>query len=149
MSKIFDLDKFWAYCITGTLAFLEPLAVLMLWFFIFIAVDMITGISASVKERKIIESNKLRKTIYKLFMYCTVIVLVHGIDIEMISMIDLNLAKISSAIICGIELYSILENCYRITGNRVFKVLTQSVLKKVENEIGVDLKEESLQKEKK
>lgn len=141
MSKVFDIDKFWAYCITGTLAFLEPLGVLMLWFFIFVAVDMITGISASIKERRIIESNKLRKTIYKLFMYCTVIVLVHGIDVEMISMIDLNLAKISSAIICGIELYSILENCYRITGNRVFKVLTQFTLKKIEDNTGINLKE--------
>ena len=149
MGKVFDLDKFWAYCITGTMAFLEPLGVLMLWFFIFIAVDMITGISASIKERKIIESNKLRKTVYKLFMYCTVIVLVHGIDVEMITMIDLNLAKISSAIICGIELYSILENCYRITGNNVFRILTRFVLKKVEDGAGVDLKEEGLQEEKK
>ncbi len=140
MGKVFDIDKFWAYCITGTMAFLEPLGVLMLWFFIFIAVDMITGISASVKERKIIESNKLRKTIYKLFMYCTVIVLVHGIDVEMITMIDLNLAKISSAIICGIELYSILENCYRITGNNVFRVLTRFTLKKIEDNTGVNIK---------
>lgn len=149
MGKVFDLDKFWAYCITGTMAFLEPLGVLMLWFFIFIAVDMITGISASIKERKIIESNKLRKTVYKLFMYCTVIVLVHGIDVEMITMIDLNLAKISSAIICGIELYSILENCYRITGNNVFRILTRFVLKKVEGGAGVDLKEEGLQEKEK
>lgn len=141
MNKVFDIDKIWAYCITGTMAFFEPLWVLMLWFFIFVGVDMITGISASVKERQIIESNKLRKTIYKLFMYCTVIVLVHAIDKEMISMIDLNLAKICSAIICGIELYSILENCYRITGNRVFKVLTQFTLKKIEDETGVNLKE--------
>lgn len=147
MSKIFDIDKIWAYCITGTMAFFEPLCVLMLWFFIFVGVDMITGISAAVKERQIIESNKLRKTIYKLFMYCTVIMLVHAIDTEMITLVNLGLARICSAIICGIELYSVLENCYRITGNRVFKILTQSVLKKVENEIGVDLKKESLQKE--
>lgn len=141
MNKVFDIDKIWAYCITGTMAFFEPLWVLMLWFFIFVGVDMITGISASVKERQIIESNKLRKTIYKLFMYCTVIVLVHAIDKEMISMIDLNLAKICSAIICGIELYSILENCYRITGNTVFKILTQFTLKRIEDETGVNLKE--------
>lgn len=141
MNKVFDIDKIWAYCITGTMAFFEPLWVLMLWFFIFVGVDMITGISAAVKERQIIESNKLRKTIYKLFMYCTVIVLVHAIDTEMITLVDLGLARICSAIICGIELYSILENCYRITGNTVFKVLTQATLKKIENETGFNLKE--------
>ena len=140
MNKVFDIDKIWAYCITGTMAFFEPLWVLMLWFFIFVAVDMVTGISAAVKERQIIESNKLRKTIYKLFMYCTVIVLVHAIDKEMITLVDLGLARICSAIICGIELYSILENCYRITGNRVFKVLTQFTLKKIEDNTGVNIK---------
>lgn len=102
---------------------------------------MITGISAAIKERQIIESNKLRKTVYKFLMYCTVIVLVHAIDTEMIVLVNLGLARICSAIICGIELYSILENCYRITGNRVFKVLTQSVLKKIENETGANLEE--------
>lgn len=141
MNKIFDIDKIWAYCITGTIAFFEPLWVLMLWFFIFVAVDMITGISAAIKERQIIESNKLRKTIYKLFMYCTVIVLVHAIDTEMITVVNLGLARICSAIVCGIELYSILENCYRITGNRVFKILTQFTLKKIENETGINLQE--------
>lgn len=141
MNKVFDIDKIWAYCITGTMAFFEPLWVLMLWFFIFVGVDMITGISAAVKERQIIESNKLRKTIYKLFMYCTVIVLVHAIDTEMITLVNLGLARICSAIICGIELYSILENCYRITGNTVFKILTQFTLKKIEDETGVNLQE--------
>lgn len=141
MNKIFDIDKIWAYCITGTLSFFEPLWVLMLCFFVFVGVDMITGISAAIKERQIIESNKLRKTVYKFLMYCTVIVLVHSIDTEMIILVNLGLARICSAIICGIELYSILENCYRITGNTVFKILTQFALKKIEDETGVNLKE--------
>lgn len=141
MSKIFDIDKIWAYCITGTLAFFEPLAVLMLWFFIFVACDMVTGVSASIKERKIITSNKLSRTIKKLVMYCTVIILVHAIDKDMLTIVDLGLARICSAIICGIELYSILENCYRLTGNRVFKILTRFTLKKIEDETGVNLEE--------
>lgn len=139
MNKIFDIDKIWAYCITGTLSFFEPLWVLMLWFFIFVMCDMITGISASIKERKIITSNKLSRTIRKLVMYSMAIVLVHGIDAEMITVVNLGLASICAAIICGIELYSILENCYRITGNDVFRILTQFTLKKIENETGVEL----------
>lgn len=149
MDKVLDIDKIWAYCIMGTVSFFEPLWVLLLWFFIFVLCDMITGISASIKERQIITSNNLQKTIRKLSMYSMCIVLVHSIDCYMITVVDLGLAKICSTIICGIELYSILENCYRITGNRVFKLLTQFVLKKVENEAGVYLKEEGLQKEKK
>lgn len=142
MSKVFDFNKILAYSITSILGFLEPLWVLMLWFFIFIACDFITGISAAVKERQIITSKKLSLTIKKMLMYCMVVVLVHAIDKDMLVFIDLSLARICATIICGIELYSILENCYRLTGNQVFKILTQSVLKKVENEVGVDLKKE-------
>ena len=139
MSKIFDLDKIWAYCISGTIAFFEPLWVLMLWFFIFVGCDFITGISASIKERKIITSNKLSRTVKKLLMYCMVIVLVHAIDKDMLTVVNLGLARICATIICGIELYSILENCYRLTGNRVFKVLTRFTLKKIEDNTGINL----------
>ena len=140
MSKIFDIHKIWAYSITSILAFLEPLWVLMLWFFIFIASDFVTGISASIKERKIITSNKMSRTVKKLLMYSMVIVLVHAIDKDMLVFVDLGLAKICATIICGIELYSILENCYRLTGNQVFKVLTQFTLKKLEDNTGAKLK---------
>ncbi len=142
MEKILDGHKIWSYSITCTLGFLEPLWVLMLWFFIFVVCDTITGVSASIKEGKIITSHKLQKTIKKLVMYCMAIVLTHSIDMYMITLMDIGLAKICASIICGIELYSIFENCYRITGNRVFKVLTQFTIKKIESEIGVDMKGE-------
>ena len=142
MDKVLDIDKIWAYIIASTISFFEPLWCLFLWFFIFIACDFVTGISAAIKERQIITSNGLSRTIKKLLMYTMVIVLVHAIDKDMLVVVDLGLAKICATIICGIELYSILENCYRLTGNRVFKILTQFVLKKVENEAGVYLKEE-------
>lgn len=142
MEKVFDIHKIWAYAITGTLAFLEPLWVLMLWFLIFVSCDAITGISASIKERQIITSNKLQKTIKKLVMYCMAIVLTHAIDMYMLTIFEIGLAKICATIICGIELYSIFENCYRLTGNRVFKILTQATLKKIEDNTGVNLKGE-------
>lgn len=146
MEKVFDLDKVWAYTVMGTIAFFEPLWVLMLWFLVFVACDTITGICASIKERQIISSNKLRKTIVKLMMYSMTIVLCHAIDKSMITIVDIGLAKMVAAIICGIELYSILENCYRITGNKVFKVLTQSTLKKIKEKTGIDVEEDNLKK---
>ena len=142
MEKVFDAHKIWSYVIVATLGFMEPLWVLILWFLIFVACDTITGISASIKERKIITSNQLRKTIRKLMMYAMTIVLCHAIDVYMVTFVDVGLAKLVSTIICGIELYSILENCYRITGSRIFKVLTQFTLKKIEDHTGVDMKGE-------
>ncbi|MBO4294716.1 MAG: phage holin family protein [Alphaproteobacteria bacterium] len=139
MNKVFDADKIWAYLIVSSIGFLEPLGVLMIWFLIFVACDMVTGITASVKERQIITSHGLQRTVVKFLMYAMTIVLLNAIDVYMLVVAHLGLAKIGATIICGIELYSILENCYRITGNKVFKVLTQFTLKKIEDSTGVDI----------
>lgn len=136
---MFDIDKIWSYIIVGVVGFFQPLWVLMLWFLIFVACDAITGVSASIKERKIITSNGLYKTIQKIVMYSMAIFLLQAIDRDMITIVDLGLARIGATIICGIELYSILENCYRLTGNIVFKVLTQFTIKKIEHNTGVNI----------
>ena len=146
MSKVFDLDKIWAYLIVGSVGFFEPLGVLMLWFLIFVACDMVTGITASVKERKIITSHGMQRTVVKFLMYSMTIILLHAIDSYMLIISNLGLAKIGATIICGIELYSILENCYRITGNIVFKALTQFTLKGIEKHTGVKVKKNSKEK---
>ena len=142
MEKIFDIHKVWAYTIMSVVSFLEPLWVLILWFFIFIACDFITGISASIKERQLITSNKMSRSIKKLLMYSMAIVLVHAIDKDMLTFVDLGLAKICATIICGIELYSIFENCYRLTGNEVFRLLTRFTMKKIEDNTGINLDKE-------
>lgn len=135
--KFLDLDKVWAYSISATIAFLEPINVLFLWLIIFIMVDFISGIYASLVEGKIITSRKLQNTVGKFVMYATALFLLHGIDVYMLPFIDLYLARIGCTLICGIELYSVFENCYRITGNPVFKILTQTTLRKIEQHTGV------------
>ena len=144
--KALDLDKIWSYALVSVLGFFEPLWVLMLWFLIFIVVDFITGVYASLVEGKLITSNKMQKTVIKFIMYSTAIFLLHGIDVYMISFTKLYLARIGATLICGIELYSIFENCYRVTGNVVFKILTQFTLKKIEQQIGVEIDDKVVKK---
>ena len=86
-------------------------------------------------------SHKLQKTVTKFLLYSTSVFLLEGIDHYMITFADLGLAKMGCTIICGIEFYSNLENCYRITGNRVFKVLTRFTLKKIEDTTGVKIED--------
>lgn len=137
--KYLDLDRFWSYALAGILSFLEPINVLILWILIFIAVDLIMGVWASIKESKIITSAGLARTIQKFLMYALTVILLHGIDTYMLTFIDCCLAKIGCTLICGIELYSVFENCYRITGNEVFKILTQFTVKKIEDNTGVKI----------
>lgn len=141
MMKLLDVNKIWSYAFASLLGFFEPLWVLILWFFIFIMVDFITGIYASMIEGKIITSHKMRKTVGKFISYATAIILLHGIDSYMLPFDSLFLARIGATIICGIELHSIFENLYRATGNDVFRVLTQFSAKKLEQHTGVDANE--------
>ena len=135
--KVLDLDKIWAYVAASIIGFISPIGVLFLWLLIFIAVDMVCGIYASLVEGEMITSNRLQRTVLKFVMYATAVFLLHGIDVYMVTFLDLNLARIGCTLICGIELYSIFENCYRVTGNPVFKILTQFTLNKIEENTGV------------
>ena len=149
MHKILDIDKVWAYLITALMGFFEPLEILILWMLIFIISDMITGIHASWTEGKPIQSWKLQKTVHKFLLYTMTIILLEGLDKYLFDLMDLHLANIGATIICGIELYSILENCYRVTGNVVFRILTQFTLKKIGDETGVELDNKHFQKARK
>jgi len=137
--KYFDIDRLWAYVTACVISFFEPINTLILWVLIFILVDMITGICAAYKEGQIITSHGLQRTIVKFLMYSISVILLQGIDAYMLTFVNCYLAKIGCTIICGIELYSIFENCYRITGNDVFKVLTQFTCKKIKQETGVEI----------
>lgn len=138
--KYLDLNRFWSYVCASVIGFLEPIYVLVLWLLIFIVVDLITGVHASIVERKIITSHGLQRTVIKFLMYSVSVILLHGLDTYMMTFMECGLAKIGCTLICGIELYSIFENCYRITKNPVFKVLTQFTLGKIEDKTGVKIK---------
>lgn len=125
----------------SVIGFFEPINALILWVLIFIIVDMGTGIWASLKEGKIITSHGLQRTVVKFVLYSVSVILLQGIDAYMLTFADCYLAKIGCTIICGIELYSVFENCYRITDNDAFKILTQFTLKKIKENTGVDINE--------
>lgn len=146
--KFLDIHRIWSYLIASILGFFEPIGVLILWSLIFILADMATGIYAAFCKGDLITSHKMQRTIVKFIMYSSSIMLLEGLDVYLIIFADLNLARIGATIICGIELYSIFENCYKATGNVVFKVLTQTVRKKVKSDLGIETDEDDLQNKK-
>ena len=143
MLKILDVHKIWSYLIASIIGFFEPIGVLILWMLIFIMSDMATGIYAAFCKGDKITSHKMQRTVVKFLMYTSSIMLLEGLDIYMITFADLQLARIGATIICGIELYSIFENCYRATGNVVFKVLTQFTSKKIKAVTDTDIGEKN------
>ena len=141
--KFLDIHRFWSYLIASLIGFLEPIGVLILWCLIFILADMVTGIYAAFCKGDLITSHKMQRTVVKFLMYSSSIMLLEGLDVYLITFADLQLARIGATIICGIELYSIFENCYRATGNIVFKALTQFVRTKTKEVTDTDIGEKN------
>ncbi len=110
---------------------------------VFVIADLITGVAAAKKRGEILRSRKLKRTVDKITWYALAIVLCHVLDGGILTFVDLHLAAFAAAIICGVELYSVLENAYSITGNRVFWLLTQFTTKKIEGATGVDIEKKA------
>ena len=140
--KYFELDRFWSYVIGALIGFFEPIYVTILWMLIFILADMATGIYGAYCKNEKITSHKMQRTVVKFLMYGCTIILLEGFDKYFVTLVDCGLATIGATIICGIELYSIFENCYKATGNIVFKVLTTFTREKIENKIGVKIEDD-------
>ena len=70
-----------------------------------------------------------------------------AIETHILDFMTLNLAKIFTGFICGVEFWSFLENAAEITDYSVFRGLKKLMKKKVENAIGCDLEEGKPNKE--
>ena len=138
--KVCDINKIWAYMICSLYSFFEPVSALLFWLFIFVFTDLITGVIVSIKKGIYVTSEGLRRTVVKLTCYLLAVTLTNGIGVYMLNWLDMT--KFMTALLCGVELYSIFENLYAITGHRSFKILTQFTIKTLEDKTGVRIDEE-------
>lgn len=134
------MEKFCLSIITGIAAVFAPIQALILWTAVFVIADLVTGIIAAKKRGEMLSSGKLRKTVDKLVWYSLAITLAFGLDERVLVFAPMFLANGMAGICCGNELYSIFENAYCITGNRVFYILTQFTDKKLYESTGVKTK---------
>lgn len=123
----------------GFTGFFLPLPLLVFWMFMFVIVDMVTGMLAAKSRGELLSSKKMKKTISKLICYMTVVLLARGINVHILPMVELYACYIVTGIICFVEMFSILENMYCITGNQVFRLLTQWSKKKMKETTGISV----------
>lgn len=81
---------------------------------------MVLGVSASLKEGYKITSRSLRRTVAKILVYETTIILAHIIEAYML---DYPITKAATGLIGIIEGKSCLENLYRLTKVDVLKII--------------------------
>lgn len=124
----------------AVVSFLAPIETFIVWMLIFVMIDLVSGVWAAKTRHEKLESKKLGATLNKMVWYFTAILMAQALDVKIIPYIDLHLASLTTAIICGFNLYSVLENAYTITGNQVFWALTQFTNKKIKQVTEVDVK---------
>jgi phage-related holin len=135
-----SLKSFLIKLLMLVIAYFTPIAEMILVMLIFLLLDTISGIWASLKTGQKLESHKLRKTVYKIIWY-TIAVMLSWMMEKTFTLTWTNLASLVCGFITFVELKSIFENITRITNEPVFlKILKIIKRKSTEaiNEIGED-----------
>lgn len=108
-----------------------------------VVADFVTGCWAARKNGEMWSSNKFRNSISKCGAYLFVIICARVFESMLPVYVEqAEIARLFSAFIVGVEFYSVLENFYKATGNRVFYLLTQITSKKLKDFTGQDPKGE-------
>ena len=128
-------------------AMLSPLYPMLACAVVFILIDFATGLWAGrVRARRAgqrwkVDNIKAWRTAFKIWFTMVGIVMAGAIETHILDFMTLNLAKIFTGFICGVEFWSFLENAAEITDYSVFRGLKKLMKKKVEDAIGCDLEE--------
>jgi phage-related holin len=135
------LFRYFSGIATALTALLCPIAPLIIATSVFILIDFITGVIASRAEARRagrewwFESRKAWRTVLKLGFVLTSIVLISVIDSHILGFMNLNLANIFTGFVCGVELWSFLENATTISDSPLFSWLGRWVKRRVKKEV--------------
>ena len=128
--------------ILGLAALFSPIKSVVICALIFIAVDFVTGVLASRCEARqrgekwFFSSHEAWLTIRKAGFVLLTITMSWLIESCILNFITLNITRIIAGAICGVEMWSFLENASVLSDAKIFEWLRIYVKRKVEKEIG-------------
>lgn len=135
------LFKYISAVIASLCGLLCPIAPLVTTAILFVVVDFVTGIIAScvVARREgrpwWFESRKAWRTVAKAGFVAIAIVMMWIIDHHLLEFMHLNLANLFTGFVCGVELWSFLENAQTISGSSLFEWMGRWVGRRVGEEV--------------
>ena len=136
------LSKYVSGIVAALIALLCPITPLIITATFFVAIDFLTGILASYVAAKNsghkwrLESRKAWRTVYKLCFIVTGIVMTWLVDSLVLGFMELNLANLFTGFVCGVELWSFVENAATISQSKLFKWLSRWIKSKLRREVG-------------
>jgi phage-related holin len=136
------LSKYVSGIVAALIALLCPITPLIITATFFVTIDFLTGILASYVAAKNsgqkwrLESRKAWRTVYKLCFIVTGIVMTWLVDSLVLGFMELNLANLFTGFVCGVELWSFVENAATISQSKLFKWLSRWIKSKLRREVG-------------
>ena len=126
----------------GLTALFAPIKPVVLCALAFILVDFVTGVLASRCEAKkrsekwYFSSREAWRTIRKAGFVLLTIAMSWLIEYCILDFVTLHITRIIAGAICGVEMWSFLENASVLSDGKLFRWLRNYVRRKVEKEIG-------------
>ncbi len=134
------LYRYISAMVLSLFALFAPINSLVWCVVIFISIDFVSGVCASrakargESRRWYFESEAAWRTLYKLGFTIIAIAMAWLIDSCIIDFVDLRLAKLFTGFVCGVELWSFLENAAYFSDAPYFEWMRQYVKRRVEKE---------------
>lgn len=135
------LFKYVCGALAAIVAAFCPIAPLVTSALVFIAIDFVTGVIASrVKAKREgepwrLESRKAWRTVAKAGFVAVAIVMTWMIDHNILEFMHLNIANIFTGFVCGVELWSFIENASTISGSSLFDWLSRWFKRRIGKEV--------------
>jgi phage-related holin len=136
------LFRYFSAIVASFCSLLFPIAPLIAVATFFVVVDFITGVVASraIARREgrewWFESRKAWRTILKAGFVAIAIVMMWVIDCYVLEFMHLNIAKLFTGFVCGVEMWSFLENAATISRSPLFEWMSRWVKRRVGREVG-------------
>ncbi|MFI3259651.1 MAG: phage holin family protein [Rikenellaceae bacterium] len=123
------------------LAIFTPITPLILCVTLFIGIDFVSGVWASRQTAHsagkawFFESEQAWRTLYKLGFTLIAIAMAWLIDSCIITFVEIRLARLFTGFVCGVELWSFLENAAQFSDAPYFDWMRKYLRRRVKQEI--------------
>lgn len=146
-------SKFITCLLTGAAGwistFFAPIWSVIVVVCVFIFLDAVLGTKVSMQYGNKFESRRLWSTLKKFGNCAMIISCCHLMDTEIIKSIDMHLVEIFSGIVCGVELWSMIENLQAIDPNGPWRIFSKFIRSKGEKYLDITIEKKDLPKIKK
>lgn len=135
------LYKYINGCVAGLAALFTPLVPLVWCVVGFIGFDFVTGVMASRADARhagqkwYFESREAWRTVEKLGFTVVALAMAYTIDVVVLDFLNLNLTRLFAGFVCGVEMWSFVENACRISDSPLLRHIRRLVRHRIRKEV--------------